>query len=31
VLAAGAAFERVRPWEQIYEIPANRPLIDTVL
>jgi amidase len=26
VLAAGAAFERVRPWEQIYEIPASRPL-----
>jgi len=26
VLAAGAAFERVRPWEQIYRIPASRPL-----
>jgi amidase/aspartyl-tRNA(Asn)/glutamyl-tRNA(Gln) amidotransferase subunit A len=26
VLAASAAFERVRPWEQIYEIPANRSL-----
>lgn len=26
VLAAAAAFERVRPWEHIYEIPANRPL-----
>jgi amidase/aspartyl-tRNA(Asn)/glutamyl-tRNA(Gln) amidotransferase subunit A len=26
VLAAGAAFERVRPWDHIYEIPANRTL-----
>lgn len=26
VLAAGAAFERARPWEHIYEIPAKRPL-----
>jgi len=26
VLTAGAAFERVRPWEQIYQIPANRSL-----
>lgn len=26
VLAASAAFERVRPWEHIYEIPANRSL-----
>lgn len=24
VLAAAAAFERVRPWDHIYEIPANR-------
>lgn len=28
VLAAAAAFERVRPWDHIYEIPANRPLGD---
>ena len=28
VLAAAAAFERVRPWKHIYEIPANRPLTD---
>lgn len=26
VLAAAAAFERVRPWSHIYDIPANRPL-----
>jgi len=26
VFAAGAAFERARPWDHIYEIPANRPL-----
>jgi len=26
VLAAAAAFERARPWDHIYEIPANRPL-----
>jgi amidase/aspartyl-tRNA(Asn)/glutamyl-tRNA(Gln) amidotransferase subunit A len=26
VLAAAAAFEKARPWDQIYEIPANRPL-----
>lgn len=26
VLAAAAAFESVRPWDHIYEIPANRPL-----
>ena len=26
VLAAAAAFERVRPWNHIYEIPASRPL-----
>jgi amidase/aspartyl-tRNA(Asn)/glutamyl-tRNA(Gln) amidotransferase subunit A len=28
VLAASAAFERVRPWDHIYEIPANRSLLD---
>jgi len=28
VFAAGAAFERVRPWDHIYDIPANRPLTD---
>ena len=28
VLAASAAFERVRPWDHIYEIPANRSLTD---
>ncbi len=28
VFAAAAAFERVRPWDHIYEIPANRPLAD---
>lgn len=26
VFAASAAFERVRPWDHIYDIPANRPL-----
>jgi amidase/aspartyl-tRNA(Asn)/glutamyl-tRNA(Gln) amidotransferase subunit A len=26
VFAAAAAFERVRPWDHIYEIPANRTL-----
>jgi amidase len=26
VLAAAAAYERVRPWDHIYEIPAGRPL-----
>jgi amidase len=26
VLSAAAAFERVRPWDHIYDIPANRPL-----
>ncbi len=26
VLAAAAAFERVKPWEHIYEIPASRSL-----
>lgn len=26
VFAASAAFERARPWDHIYEIPANRPL-----
>jgi amidase/aspartyl-tRNA(Asn)/glutamyl-tRNA(Gln) amidotransferase subunit A len=26
VLAASAAFERARPWDHIYEIPANRSL-----
>ena len=26
VLAAAAAFERVRPWDHIYDIPANRSL-----
>jgi amidase/aspartyl-tRNA(Asn)/glutamyl-tRNA(Gln) amidotransferase subunit A len=26
VFAASAAFERVRPWDHIYEIPANRVL-----
>jgi amidase/aspartyl-tRNA(Asn)/glutamyl-tRNA(Gln) amidotransferase subunit A len=26
VLAASAAFERVRPWDHIYRIPADRPL-----
>jgi amidase/aspartyl-tRNA(Asn)/glutamyl-tRNA(Gln) amidotransferase subunit A len=26
VLAAAAAFERARPWDHIYEIPANRSL-----
>jgi len=26
VLTAAAAFERARPWDHIYEIPANRPL-----
>jgi amidase/aspartyl-tRNA(Asn)/glutamyl-tRNA(Gln) amidotransferase subunit A len=26
VLAAAATFERVRPWEDIYEIPAGRSL-----
>ena len=26
VFAASAAFERVRPWEHIYDIPANRSL-----
>lgn len=26
VLAAAAAFERARPWDDMYEIPANRPL-----
>jgi len=26
VLSAAAAFERARPWDHIYEIPANRPL-----
>jgi amidase/aspartyl-tRNA(Asn)/glutamyl-tRNA(Gln) amidotransferase subunit A len=26
VLAASAAFERVRPWDHIYDIPANRAL-----
>jgi amidase/aspartyl-tRNA(Asn)/glutamyl-tRNA(Gln) amidotransferase subunit A len=28
VFAASAAFERVRPWEHIYDIPANRSLTD---
>jgi amidase/aspartyl-tRNA(Asn)/glutamyl-tRNA(Gln) amidotransferase subunit A len=28
VFAAAAAFERARPWDHIYEIPANRPLTD---
>jgi amidase/aspartyl-tRNA(Asn)/glutamyl-tRNA(Gln) amidotransferase subunit A len=28
VFAAAAAFERVRPWDHIYEIPANRVLTD---
>jgi amidase len=28
VLAASAAFERVRPWDHIYEIPSNRSLLD---
>jgi amidase/aspartyl-tRNA(Asn)/glutamyl-tRNA(Gln) amidotransferase subunit A len=27
VFAASAAFERVRPWDHIYDIPANRPLV----
>ena len=31
VLAASAAFERVRPWDHIYEIPANRSLTDRAL
>jgi amidase/aspartyl-tRNA(Asn)/glutamyl-tRNA(Gln) amidotransferase subunit A len=26
VFRAAAAFERIRPWEHIYEIPANRDL-----
>lgn len=26
VLAAAAAYERVRPWDHLYEITANRPL-----
>jgi amidase len=26
VFAASAAFEKARPWDHIYEIPANRPL-----
>lgn len=26
VIAGAAAFERVRPWDHIYEIPAKRPL-----
>lgn len=26
VFRAAAAFERVRPWDHIYEIPANRAL-----
>jgi amidase/aspartyl-tRNA(Asn)/glutamyl-tRNA(Gln) amidotransferase subunit A len=28
VLAASAAFEKARPWDHIYEIPANRSLPD---
>jgi amidase len=28
VLGASAAFEKARPWDHIYEIPANRPLGD---
>lgn len=28
VFAASAAFERVRPWNHIYDIPANRPLTE---
>lgn len=26
LLAAAAAYERVRPWDHLYQIPANRPL-----
>jgi amidase/aspartyl-tRNA(Asn)/glutamyl-tRNA(Gln) amidotransferase subunit A len=26
VLAASAAFERLRPWDDTYRIPAERPL-----
>ena len=31
VLAASAAFGRVRPWDHIYEIPATRSLTDRAL
>lgn len=27
VLTAAAAFERTRPWDHIYDIPANRLLV----